>query len=338
MTSRDWFASLTGFAEGDYESTQARLSVDGDKLVSSVNGKRYGIGELSLPTLADLRERVKIGDAGRSTVRCLVGDSRALHADPEFAGALFQVASQFNLLEMVSQHVTPEQGVTRYIDDPTQGPACAVAAGAGTIYRNYLVPVGDEIGQARDRQLDTLADVGVALSELLSRPVTELWEMRNGYALCTVEGLRAIAALLDQAGVDQRDALRGELAIGLHRNVEVTDATGDPRRSVSQAYCSALPVAYSRIPSAQWGPFAQLVLEAAYEATLLSAAEQATAGGSSTVLLTRVGGGAFGNAAEWIDAAIERALRIVERAGLDVRLVSYGGVDPSMQAIAQRWA
>lgn len=200
------------------------------------------------------------------------------------------------------------------------------------------MPVGDWIGQTRDRQLDALAGVGIALSGLLSRPVTELWEMRNGYALCTVEGLRAIAGLLDQASDDQRDGLRGQLAIGLHRNVEVTDVTGDHRRSVSQAYCSALPVAYSRSPGAPWGPFAQLVLEGAYEATLVSAAELAAAGGSSTVLLTRVGGGAFSNTAEWIDAAIERALRIVERAGLDVRLVGYGSVDPSMQAIAQRWA
>ena len=36
--------------------------------------------------------------------------------------------------------------------------------------------------------------------------------------------------------------------------------------------------------------FARLVLEAAYEATLLAAAEQAEAGGSNTVLLTRLDG------------------------------------------------
>jgi len=57
-----------------------------------------------------------------------------MHADSANAGAIFQVASQFNLLEMVSDNVTPEQGVTRYERDATQGPACAIAAGAGTIY------------------------------------------------------------------------------------------------------------------------------------------------------------------------------------------------------------
>ena len=49
---------------------------------------------------------------------------------PENAGALFQVASQLNLLEMTGPEVTPEDGVTIYQDDRTQGPACAIAAGA----------------------------------------------------------------------------------------------------------------------------------------------------------------------------------------------------------------
>lgn len=43
-------------------------------------------------------------------VRCLAGDARALHAKPEFGGALFQVASQFNLLEMASPNVSLEDG------------------------------------------------------------------------------------------------------------------------------------------------------------------------------------------------------------------------------------
>ena len=34
--------------------------------------------------------------------------------------------------------MTPEDGVTRYKDDPTQGPACAIAASAATMYRNYF--------------------------------------------------------------------------------------------------------------------------------------------------------------------------------------------------------
>lgn len=337
MGSHDWFQDLMGFSEDGYESTRSRLAVDGDELISAVNGKRYGIGELTLPTLAELRSRVKSTGAQRSTVSCVVGDSRAMHADPELAGALFQVASQFNLLEMVSQHVTPERGVTGYAHDATQGPACAMAAGAATIYRNYLVPVGGQIGQTRDRQLDALAPLGAALSAELGRPVGQLWNMQNGYALCTADGLAAITGLLAAADDSLRDRLRAQLAIGLHRHVQVTDVTDGPRRSVSQAFCSAPPVAYSHEPKAAWEPFARLVLEASYEATLLAAAEQASAGGPNIVLLTRVGGGAFGNGPEWIDDAIERALSIVEYAGLDIRLVGYGQVNASSRGIAERW-
>lgn len=338
MAAGDWFFNLMGFVEDGYDTTRRRLAVDGDELISTVTGARYGIGELSLPTLAELRSRVDPIGVSRSTVHCVVGDARALHAAPELAGALFQVASQFNVLEMVSPHVTPEQGVTGYAHDRTQGPACAMAAGAATIYRNYLVPIDGEFGQTRDRQLDALAPLGAALAAQLDRPVDDLWDMRNGYALGTEHGLAAITDLLIGADEQLLDQLRGHLAIGLHRNVQVTDVAGEPRRHVTQAFCSALPVAYSHLPTPAWEPFARLVLEASYEATLLAGVEQSRADGSDIVLLTRVGGGAFGNAPDWIDAAIERALSIVEYAGLDIRLVGHGQVNPASRAIAERWA
>ncbi len=327
-----------GFRERDYESTQSRLVVTGNELLSTVNGKRYGIGNLSMPTLGELRSRVNLAESQRSTVRCLVGDARALHSDREFSGALFQVASQFNLLEMTGPSIRPEDGVARYAHDHTQGPACAIAAGAATIYRNYCVPVGDGTGQTADRQLDTLARMGAALSAEVGRPVEALWTMQNGYAQCTNEGLGAISDLLDNATSDLRETLRDELAIGLHSDVQVTDVSDPPRQNVSQAFCSALPVAYyPMVPGYRWESFARLVLEAAYEATLLAAAEQAIADRSNIVLLTRLGGGAFGNADAWIDYAITRALPLVEFAGLDIRLVSRGSVHPSMRAIADHW-
>jgi hypothetical protein len=333
----DWFERLTGFREDGYSSTQQRLAVDGDELVSTVNGRRYGVGQLTLPTLAELRARVDTAGGQRTSVGALVGDARGLHADPQFAGALFQVASQFNLLEMTSQHVTPEQGVTRYAEDPTQGPACAMAAGAATIYRNYFVPIADQIGQTAHRQVDALAGVGAALSDLTGLPVNALWSMQNGYALGREDGLTAIGRVLDEADDDVRDTLRGQLAIGVHRDVQVTDVDGGERRLVSQAFCSALPLGYSRVSKRTWEPLARLVLEASYEATLLAAAEQAARGGSNTVLLTRVGGGVFGNDPAWIDHAIEGALGVVEHAGLDVRIVGHRDVSPEVGAIIERW-
>jgi hypothetical protein len=47
-------------------------------------------------------------------------------------------------------------------------------------------------------------------------------------------------------------------------------------------------------------------------------------GASNVVLLTRLGGGAFGNDDRWIDAAMRRTLQMMSEFALDVRLVSYG--------------
>jgi hypothetical protein len=250
----DWFTSIT------YAATRARLEIHGSNLRSKVNGCSYGIGEFELASLDDLRARVAVGTGarGRPRVQIVTGDVRKMHQAPEYAGALFQVASQFNSLEMVGPSVTPEDGVTRYEHDLTQGPACAMAAGAATIYRNYFVPVGDQIGQTLQHQLDGLTDVGAELSARLGCPVADLWEWRNGYALCTRQGLDLIADRLQAIGPEQVDALTGMLRIGVHRDVEVTDAPGARRPVVSQAFCSALPVTYGRVPQQHWAAFAQL--------------------------------------------------------------------------------
>jgi hypothetical protein len=183
----DWFERLTGFRETAYADTREKLRVEGRQLQSLINENSYGIGDLELVSLQALRERVKTarGLPGRLKVGVATGDVRQMHRFPENAGALLQVASQFNLLEMIGPEVTPENGVTIYQYDHTQGPACAIAAGAATIYRNYFAQVGGIDGQTKDRQFDGLADLGEVLSEALNQPIASLWEMRNGYALCT---------------------------------------------------------------------------------------------------------------------------------------------------------
>ena len=333
----DWFERLTGFRESTWTETQAKLEVAGTTLRSRVNGATYDIGTLELVALQALRDRVAGQPAlrGRLSVDIVRGNARDLHQSPENADALFQVASQFNLLEMVCPDVTPDDGVTRYEGDGTQGPACAIAAGAAAIYRNYFVPVGAQTGQTRDRQLDGLAPLGALLAEGTGLPVDALWTMRNGYAVCTRKGLLAIDRHLASLDAMAIDRLRAALCIGLHHEVEVTDEPHDVsiptpasgsnvRPRVSQAFCSALPLGYGedRTP-ALWRSFATLVLEAAYEATLCAALAQAHAGGSRKVLLTSLGGGVFRNDETWIIAAMVRALRLFEDSGLDVRVVSY---------------
>ncbi len=319
----DWFERITGFAEGSYADTRAALSVVDGKLRSAHGGRACFVGELETPSLAELRERTR-GLAGKPgaepKLSTLQGDVRRLHCQPLNNQALFQVASQFNLLEMASPDRTPEDGVTGYQDDRTQGPACAIAAGAATIYRNYLVPVAGGTGQTRERQIDCLADIGQALGN----GAGALWEMRNGYALCSAAGLASIDSQLAAMSPEQRDHLRGLLRIGLHRDVEVTEAAA-PGQRVSQAFCSALPVAYTSVPAGKWQRFAALVLEAAYEATLLAAVLNRERTGCPTVFLTSLGGGVFGNDQAWIDRAMNRACETVRGYELDVRVVSYGG-------------
>jgi hypothetical protein len=123
--SDDWFHRLTGFRETGYHETRAKLSVEGEQLVSNVSGRRFGIGRLDLVKLETLRCRVQTGASNRTRLDWVEGDVRAMHAALEFKGALFQVASQFNLLEMPGPQVTPEDGVTNYRFDKTQSPACA---------------------------------------------------------------------------------------------------------------------------------------------------------------------------------------------------------------------
>ena len=213
-------------------------------------------------------------------------DVQDLHCIKGSRHALFQAASQFNLLEMVSPQVTPEQGIGRYGYDRTQGPACAIACGAGTAYRNYFVPVNGQLGQTKDEQIDCLDLIGAALGN----KELGLWKMSNGYVMSNAAGLQHIGKRLNAMGPHGREQVKGKLKIGLQWDTEVT-LIGNGQR-VSQAYCSALPVAYSHVAADRWEPFARLVLEATYEATLYAALINMEMRGSNIVYLTLVGGGA----------------------------------------------
>ena len=187
--TRSWFRDLAGFDEdtgaGGYQWTQSRFLVEGARLRSLVNGKSWDIGRLELLSVGQLRHRAQAGPRveGVRQVRMVRGDAGHLHALPENQGALFQGASQFNLLEMTGPGVTPEAGVSGYANDNTQGLACAIAAGAATIYRNYFAPVVGQIGQRQDRQNDGLAALATELTRRLGEPKPALWSMQNGYAM-----------------------------------------------------------------------------------------------------------------------------------------------------------
>lgn len=326
-----WFERITGVTEHSPDQVRSMLSVSDDRIVCP-NGHSPAFGRLEIPSLAELRQRVMQSEPkpGRMRLSEIVADVRQLHSDDASAGAMFQVASQFNLLEMASPSVTPERGVGIYESDHTQGPACAISCGAGTIYRNYFAVVGRQIGQSSDRQIDCAADLGA----LLGNHHGELWRMQNGYLFPSDRGLEQISLKLSTAGEAELDGFRSSLRIGIQWDAEVT--LPGCRHRVSQAYCSALPVAYSRMQSDRWSNFACLVLEAAYESTICAALLNAQSTGCTKLYLTMLGGGVFGNHDEWITGSIARAVDAWREYDLDVSIVCYGSSKPAVRELLDR--
>jgi len=54
-------------------------------------------------------------------------------------------------------------------------------------------------------------------------------------------------------------------------------------------------------------------------------------------LLTRIGGGVFGNGDDWIDSAIERAMDLVKDADLEIIFVAHRAATPGIRAIVDRY-
>ena len=337
MTKASWFQELFGFAERSYAETQSQFVVEETRLRSLANGRSFAVGRFGTPSLSELRREARqVARAGTLRVRHeVIGDVLELHARPENRGAVFQVASQWNCLEFPGPGTTPEVGITGYANDPTQGPACALAAAGATVYRNYFVPVRGRTGQTRDNQLDNLEGLAAALGE-----PGRFWSVRNGYTESTPGGLAELRAAIDR---HRRDDLLGEIRIGLQRGVGVTFAERfrplacEHESLVTQAFCSAISCSYSAQERAAWEPLARLALDAGYESTLWAGALQgALSATDAKVWLTLVGGGAFGNERQWIAAAIGRALRRLEGVALDVRIAHHVRLDEELRESVDR--
>ena len=336
-----WFEQLTGFTEQGAAQVRQMLQLKDGVLSSRANGRQFQVGRLDTPTLAKLMQdadailQSSAFTAEPISVQEVVADVQSLHSDTQNAGALFQVASQFNLLEMVGPTVTPDTGITGYQFDRTQGPACAMACGAGLIYRNYFVQVNGELGQTAERQLNMLdqfeQQLLSAVNKHAKQPFESLWQMKNGYALPNAAQLIAINDTLEQLTPAERTALIGSIKIGVQYDSQVT--LQNCSHFVTQAYCSAMPVAYSQQSSALWQPLASVILQAAYQATLAAAVINANKTGNNQVFLTLLGGGAFGNTLEWIMDALKTALRAYNSSGLNVMLVSYGRSKPELGSL-----
>ena len=265
----DWFEHLFGFREEEYLITRDQFVYVDETLVSRINGRHFQAGSFDTPSIATLRENAS-RVVGESTMRhVVVDDVLLLHADPANSLDMFQVASQFNALEFPSPEVRPEDGITNYAIDPTQGPACSLAAAPGTVFRNYFINLETQIGQTESKQLNNLKALELSLND------GPYWRVRNGYVESDTESLASFDAEVSSRSWDD---LVGAVKIGLQERTEVVFKNRFSQLTsthlVNQAFCAAVSCAYSNCPQKSWRNLAQIALDAAYEGTLLAAAMQ----------------------------------------------------------------
>ena len=315
--------------------------------------KRQYIGMFDRPTLAELNncinskeyadyfktlESTNIG-GGLTFNHIITSDVALLHCEPSNAGAVFQVASQFNCLEMFDNGYTPNMGVTIYSDDRTQGPACAMACPAALVYRNYFVEHVKNSYQYNGQcvqQIDNLEDIG----KLLGNTTNQLWNMQNGYVI--IDNVANLEQVSNAITTYTSDSVRDALRVGVHWSTSVVDNTAKKlmEHRVCQVYASALPVSttYNTEISDinRWTDFAKCILDGSYMATLCIAALIALKSKKRIkCYLTLIGGGAFGNKPEWIIEAIKKALDEYAVYPIDVKLVHFNIISEKYKAEIQ---
>jgi hypothetical protein len=330
---------LLGFSDSrvGYEKTKQNLEFNGASVCSLVNGQSFDIGEFELLTLTELRARVSAIQSEGTDER-FGSPNRVVHnrpeqenvqdymKDPDYNHALFQVASQFNLLEMASPHMTPEDGVDVYWSDPTQGPACATATVGATLFRNYFVEHDGQAGQTKGHQINGLKGV----LERLDVVDGEHYVYENGYVRLGKEEFQACSLKIDSMTDVERDDLMGELTVGIHWGCQVNNRDHGLDQRVSLILCSGLPLGtYKRagVDRDDAEALGRLVQDGMQEATILAGALNFVKYGVSDVVLTKLGNGVFGNPLHWVVAARNRALDRVP-CSLDVLQFHFNRREP----------
>ena len=311
---------LIGFSDSQvgYEQTKQNLEFDGALVRSLSNGQSFSIGEFELCTLKELRESVNTIQSKGTDAR-FGSPNRVLNnrprqenvknymRNPDYNQALFQVASQFNLLEMASPNMTPEDGVDVYWSDSTQGPACATTTIGATIFRNYFVDHDGQEGQTVGHQINGLRVV----LERLGVIEGDHYAYENGYVRLSKKDLQSCSHKIDSMNDVERMDLMGELTVGIHWGCQVNDDEQGMDQHVSLILCSALPLgAYKRVgvdlDDAE--ALGRLVQDGMQEATILAGVLNQVKFDVPDVVLTKLGNGVFGNPVNWVVAARNRAL------------------------------
>ncbi len=284
-------------------------------------------------------------------------DIGKLQGDPENKNAVFQVASNFNALETTSHNDNGNVNtVKNYWGDNTQGPRASISALPGLIYRRYYYFYPDrkdlacnlwgQRGQTNNNNID---DQGrkFQINFLEDLPINTM----NGYIWGNdgfIEGKFGPIPDKKHTNPSNIDNIKEENAskfkIGYHSGIQVAFGATyggksgtqeffyDPSQIIDQVFAAALVTknAYQQTSDQldeATDERAKLILEWTYEAMLKSAFLKGKRDGTGKikVFLTRIGGGAFANDQEWIDAAIIKAVKNpnLENSGLEVTLNNF---------------
>jgi hypothetical protein len=301
--SKTEVADLLAAIEREVEAAPEEcFTFDGDGVGTlRAAGQSFCAGSFETPAIGELRERVASrGGGGKLRLSALRGahaltDIGTLQATAA-PNALFQVASQFNCLEAPGPRVVP---VRKYVHDNTQGPRASVSAFPATFLRHYRAPAAN--GTRRFVQKD--GECVNLLSDVFDSSAAEV---QSGYLqIGRVRQPETLGGLLTE---------RFELIrVGVHDQVEVVfghdwggPVPGAPHHRIAQIFTSTIALGgYGHDDgSPSIAVIRRQLLRAAYLGTLLAAIDHR----KSSVVLTLIGGGVFGNPHRDIWDAIHWAL------------------------------
>lgn len=320
-----WFEQLFGFRES-VSSVRDNLrceEINGDTyIISSANGARIRSGNFQVRSASSFDLRARGGGRlhiihghGRSSQRFELIDVLSSQFLPENDGATYLAASNFNCLEFVSPAQTAGDGVTNYVYDQTQGPFCALSAGAAVVDRNYFVRHSGGAGQLL-REVELLGKTPI--------------HVEHGYAIINEQfGESEVAKNFAWDDADN-------YCVGVHRNCQLTTtrrergfALVDPAadRVVHHVYAAAFNFNGCVYPCDFTLRVSRHMLDAEYRASVLAAWENSLLypgrSGSNKLYLTLLGCGVFGNEIDTVLESIESCMDTIRDSGLDVYVVCF---------------
>lgn len=338
QTRVTFFANITQEQENDFKPDHSKITVDDTRNINGImnfkikntDGQEFNAGYFEQITLGKLRKEatglsnrqnkepikftIMYAQENRNTV-----DIGALQADPKNIDTVFQIASNFNVLESTDYSSLPI--LTNYIWDMTQGPLASISAAPGLIFRQYYCfwnqfPDNPKKWPIKEQNSGEIhSDSHINLLENLN--ITT----QNGYIISGIENI-----------IPENF---NNFKIGFHSNIQVTSGLAhgnqhqvfyDPKQLINQVFAAAINMGQCQTEDEYIATSeqAKLILKWTYEATL----KAAFCMGKTRVFLTRMGGGAFGNNPSWIEEAIIEAINdpVLEKSGLEVILNNFTDV------------